>query len=200
MHKLSIWCGMLIGIGALAYLTVGGILGAILFAFGLMAVICTGKRNLYTGWIGICNFRAIEGWSRLFSMLLLNSIGVAFVAGLVYCTDINLLDRTNEIVNIRLNSTHLSLFCKSILTGIIMHVCVCCAIHKNTFIPTLIGVPLFILCGLPHCIADVFYYTYYVINNGHIEHILPVLVSWTVSIVGNTVGCNIPRLIDTDIY
>ncbi len=193
MRKLSIWCGLLIGIGALACTTTGGVLGAVLFSFGLVSVICTGKRNLYTGWVGVCNFTSAADWRKLFTMLFLNSVGVALIAALAWVADVDLSASVTSIVEKRLQSTYLGLLCKSAITGIIMHICVWCAIRKETFIPTLIGVPLFILCGLPHCIADVFYYTTYAAN-GNFD--VALLAPWAVSIVGNTIGCNIPRLID----
>lgn len=186
---------MLIGIGALACMVTGGVLGAVLFSFGLVSVICTGKRNLYTGWVGVCDFKTAAGWRKLFAMLLLNSVGVALVATLAWIADVDIAASVDAIVEKRLQSSYLGLFCKSVITGIIMHICVWCAIHKATFIPTLLGVPLFILCGLPHCIADVFYYTTSVANgNADIALLLP----WVVSIAGNTVGCNVPRLMDKD--
>lgn len=189
---LSLWCGFLISLGALAYLVVGGPLGALLFAFGLISVINTGKRNLYTGWVGICNFGSWGGWGTLIAMLTLNAMGVLIGVLLTCGTGIDIMEPVANIIDARYEASWLEIVSKSIYTGIIMHICVWMALYKQTFIPTLIGVPLFILCGFPHCIADVFYYGVYLCCDWDMNVLWP----WFLSIVGNTIGCNIPALID----
>lgn len=193
---LSIWCGFLISLGALAYLLVGGPLGAILFSFGLITVTHTGRRCLYTGWVGICNFSNKEGWGRLFLMLFWNTIGVCLGALLTLAMNVDVQQAATTIVENRLEMSHLEILSKSLVTGVIMHCCVWMAIYKQTVVPILIGVPLFILCGLPHCIADVFYYSIYTYFNWDITVIVP----WVISIMGNTIGCNLPGFFNDDLY
>jgi hypothetical protein len=50
--KLAILAGFLIGMGAIINLSVGGIYGALLFAFGLMTIVSF-KYNLFTGKAGL---------------------------------------------------------------------------------------------------------------------------------------------------
>ena len=52
------------------------------------------------------------------------------------------------------------------------------------------GVPVFILCGLPHCVADAFYYAL-ALFCGKAEWGL--LTAWLWAIAGNYIGCNLPR-------
>lgn len=192
--SLSIWCGFLISVGALSYVIVGGPIGALLFSFGLITVINTGKRNLYTGWVGICDFKSKQDWIKLFKMLIWNAVGVFLGCVLTLLSNIDIQDTVTTIVEGRLNTSLISILTRSIYTGVIMHVCVWMAIHKQTIIPTLIGVPLFILCGLPHCIADIFYYGMS-LKLGWDWHIPCV---WLTSVVGNTIGCKIPSIFNKE--
>ena len=163
--KSSIWCGILISIGGLAYLTIGGPLGALLFAFGLISVINTGNRCLFTGIAGVFNPKEISDYFSLLAILGMNFVGCGIMGVLVsfFWEDNQLL---NSIIEARYNTPYHIICIKSIFTGIIMHICVWSAKYKGTYIPVLIGVPLFILCGLPHCVADVFYYYLSEIQNG----------------------------------
>lgn len=184
----SVWCGMLIGLGGLGNLIVGGIPGALLFAFGLCSVVLSGNMCLYTGWAGRFDFRSGKEWVNLLVMLLLNGVGCAIVAYIASKTTAD----CSSIVQSRTTSPLLDVGLKAVLTGVIMHVCVWAYKMKQTFVPILIGVPLFILCGLPHCVADIFYYALDMVRNGaNCEVILP----WVVSVVGNLVGCNVPRIL-----
>ena len=54
----------------------------------------------------------------------------------------------------------------------------------------LFGVPVFIMCGLPHCVADAFYYAAALLF-GKFEVLM--LWAWLWAIVGNYIGCNLPR-------
>ena len=56
--RLAIFAGMLVGVGGLVYLRAGGIIGAVLFAFGLASVILC-KAQLFTG-----PGRSIYAWCR----------------------------------------------------------------------------------------------------------------------------------------
>lgn len=126
-------------------------------------------------------------------MLSWNVVGVFLGCTLTLLSNIDVKDTVTTIVEGRLNIPLISIFTRSIYTGVIMHLCVWMAIYKKTIIPTLIGVPLFILCGLPHCIADVFYYGLTLKHYG-----LSVLVPWIVSVLGNTLGCKLPSIFSKD--
>ena len=59
------------------------------------------------------------------------------------------------------------------------------------WVPLLFAVPLFIHCGFPHCIADAFYYLTaadYIVEQPH------VLWCYLATVIGNFVGCNVPRM------
>jgi formate/nitrite transporter FocA (FNT family) len=71
----------------------------------------------------------------------------------------------------------LAYFIRSIFCGMIMYICVE-LFKRGTYIGILYGVPLFIYCGFPHCIANII--------------ILGVAMTWHWSIVlaitGNLIG------------
>jgi formate/nitrite transporter FocA (FNT family) len=77
----------------------------------------------------------------------------------------------------------------SIGTGMIMTLAVYGA-RRNNYLPLLFGVPVFILCGLPHCVADAFYYAFSFMCG---DFRWTLLWAWLWAIIGNYIGCNLPR-------
>ena len=64
----AILAGIFISVGCIVNLNVGGIAGAVLFAFGLLAVVHY-QLKLYTGTAGFFDFRDAEEWWHLFLIL-----------------------------------------------------------------------------------------------------------------------------------
>lgn len=185
--SMSVYAGLLIGIAGLVYLRVGGLAGAVLFAFGLLCVVMCGAQ-LYTGKAG---FLPVKELPRLILMLAGNAVGcliAAFIA--TYCASEALLSNLDTILSARMAASWHGLLVTSAGTGMIMTLAVYGARRKH-FLPLLFGVPVFILCGLPHCVADAFYYAAALLL-GKFEIVL--LGAWFWAIVGNYIGCNLPRL------
>ena len=184
--SMSLFAGLLIGIGGLTYLRVGGVAGAVLFAFGLLCVVMCGAQ-LFTGKAGYLPYKDAP---KLLLMLLGNGVGCALAALIAsYCCTESLIANLDAIVNARLNASWHKLLVTSAGTGMIMTLAVYGARQKH-YLPLLFGVPTFILCGLPHCVADAFYYITAVFY-GNFEWAL--LIAWFWAIVGNYIGCNLPR-------
>lgn len=148
----STLAGLLISLGATAFLTVDNkIVGALLFSIGLTAVILL-EANLYTGKIGYVNSKA-----KLISaaLILIQNLLVALVCGLIFYSTKN-----NGCENLWLNkltkSWHEFLF-DSIGCGICIYLSV--ELYKKTgsIFVIVLGVLVFILSGFEHCIADIFY-------------------------------------------
>lgn len=177
--------GVLIGIAGTVYLNVGGVVGAAMFAFGLMSVVCW-KLDLFTGKSGFWNGRMI--W-RLIPVLLLNIAGVAMVA--LTTMKPEMTDMAVGITAKRFATPVWKLFLLSACCGFIMTTAVKFGREGNWW-PLLFGVPTFILCGFPHCVADIFYWTVAMVQGESLWAILPV---YLVTVAGNYAGCNIPRLI-----
>ena len=60
---------------------------------------------------------------------------------------------------------------------------------NEKFLPLLFGVPLFIVCGFRHSIADAFYYC----ASGLFS--MELFWNWIFIVLGNFVGCNIYRVV-----
>ncbi|MBQ2703547.1 MAG: formate/nitrite transporter family protein [Alistipes sp.] len=183
---MSIFAGILIGTGGLVYLRVGGVAGAVLFAFGLLCVVMCGAQ-LFTGKSGFLPYK--ESW-RLLPMLLGNAVGCMIMACVTrYVANGTVDANLYSILDAREAASWHGLLVTSAGTGMIMTLAVYGARRKH-YLPLLFGVPVFILCGLPHCVADAYYYAVALLNGGAEWSMLG---AWGWAIVGNYVGCNLPR-------
>lgn len=190
---MSIFAGLLIGIGGLVYLRVGGVAGAVLFAFGLLSVVMCGAQ-LFTGKSGFLPYR---DFPKLVAMIALNAVGCAIAALIAsYSGSEALVANLNTIIDARLAASWHKILVTSVGTGMIMTLAVYGARQKH-YLPLLFGVPVFILCGLPHCVADAFYYAAAAFY-GEFEWSL--LIAWLWAIVGNYIGCNLPRWFMRDTF
>ena len=184
--SMSIFAGLLIGTGGLVYLRVGGVAGAVLFAFGLLCVVMCGAQ-LFTGKSG---FLPYKDFPKLIAMIALNAVGCAIAAFIAsYCSSDALVANLQTIIDARLTASWHKVVVTSVGTGMIMTLAVYGARQKH-YLPLLFGVPVFILCGLPHCVADAFYYAAALFYNCFEWELL---IAWGWAIAGNYIGCNLPR-------
>ena len=182
----SIFAGLLIGIAGLVFLNVGGLGGAVLFAFGLMCV-TTCKALLFTGKAGFLPYKESM---QLIPMVLLNAVGclvTAYIA--MQATNPKMLSTLDTIMAAREAASWYNLLIASIGTGVIVTLAVY-GVRKGSYLPLLYGVPVFIMCGLPHSIADAFYYWVAILNGDFASWMI---VAWLMSVIGNYIGCNLPR-------
>lgn len=158
----------------------GGLAGAILFSGGLIFV-CSRNLHLFTG-------KAQKPSFQLIPMLLFNVSGV-----LVICIMMGVDMVGSDIIDFRLtcfNEQPIQFFMKCVACGAIMTMSVQEWAKKNYW-PLLFGIPIFVLLGLPHCIADVAY-----LISWHYWNPDGVYVwCWLTTVVGNFVGCNLYRIL-----
>ena len=187
--KSSVLAGICIGIAGFGFLALGGIAGAVLFAFGLITVVCY-KLKLYTGTAGFI----IKGEvGKLLIILLGNIIGCLLVALLARVSPMNLQDAAQKILAGRLAIGPLRAGLLAIGCGFLMTTAVTFA-RRGQWLPLLFAVPMFILCGFPHCIADAFYYL--TVPFSFIkENLGNVLLLYVCLVIGNFIGCNLYRII-----
>ena len=122
-------------------LRVGGVAGAVLFAFGLTTVVYYGLK-LYTGTAG---FIRIKGdWTMLCLVLLGNIIGCLLSAWLIAYAQPDCIEPASKILAGRLAKGPLACFLLAIGCGFIMTTAVEFA-RKGKMLPLLLGVPVFIL-------------------------------------------------------
>lgn len=151
--------GILIGIGGAAYLACDSrYAGAVLFTVGLLSI-CVLGFSLFTGKVGfIVGEHTRENFAELFLCLLGNYIG-ATASGLAVAAAIparaaKALDMCAAKLALPLPSTLiLSVFC-----GILMYLAVVIYREKQNVLGILFCVPVFILSGFEHSIADMFYF------------------------------------------
>ena len=151
---LSILAGICISIGCVVNLRVGGVAGAVLFAFGLTTVVYYGLK-LYTGTAGFIRLKG--DWSMLAVVLLGNIVGCFLSAWLISYAQPDCIEPATKILASRLAKGPWACFLLAIGCGFIMTTAVEFA-RKGKMLPLLLGVPVFILCGFAHSIADAFYF------------------------------------------
>ena len=184
----SILAGIMIGIGGTIYLSLDNkIVGSILFAIGLFAIVVYGF-NLYTGKIGylINNFNK-KYINELIITLIGNFIGTFFVGFILRYTRIyNMIsEKAKTLADIKLNDTLISILILSFFCGILMYLAV--NTYKEVkdigkYLAVFLGVIVFILCGFEHCIANMYYFS--VSSTWSLNTLLYLLVM----ILGNSLG------------
>lgn len=190
--RSGILAGFCIGIAGFGYLAEKSIIGAVLFAFGLLTVVHYGLK-LYTGTAGFIRKGEV---GKLLLILCTNLIGCLMVALMVRCSPMPLQETAQKILEGRLALGPLKGAVLSIGCGFIMTTAVTFA-RQGKNLPLLFGVPLFIMCGFPHCIADAFYYMCVPVDF-LLEHWGAILVFYVCIMIGNFAGCNLYRFIWKD--
>lgn len=158
--RSSIFAGIAIGTAGFGFLAAGvqseaygSLAGAVLFSFGLLTVV--GYRlKLYTGTAGFINKGEV---GQLFMILLGNIIGCFIASLLARVTPLEIQASAQRILELRLRTGAVRCGLLGIGCGFIMTTAVQFARQKQ-YLPLLFGVPLFIICGFTHCVADAFYY------------------------------------------
>ena len=178
-YLYSLLAGFSIGIAAICFLKGGQLVGAALFSFGLSAVVYS-KWPLFTGMAGFFGTR--REFAALWPMLLANAAGTA--AATLMAIDMNLAEAASTLVEIRVSRGFAGCLLPAVGCGFIMSVSVKYA-RKGQWIPLLLGIPTFVMCGFPHCVADIAYYS---IAPRGVEMLWP----WLGTVAGNFIGCNIP--------
>lgn len=183
---LAILAGICISIGCVVNLRVGGVAGAVLFAFGLTTVVYYGLK-LYTGTAGF--IRRQGDWSMLVMVLIGNIIGCLLTAWLIGYAQPDCIEPAAKILAGRLVKGPLACFLLAIGCGFIMTTAVEFA-RKGKMLPLIFGVPVFILCGFAHSIADAFYF---LVSPFTQLWQTEVLIVYIAEVLGNFVGCNLYR-------
>ena len=185
----SVVAGICIGIAGIGFLATRDIIGSVLFAFALLSVVAY-KLYLYTGTAGFIK----KGELPLLLLVFAGNIaGCLLMSLLARLSPMSLQESAQNILEGRLAMGPLHGGLLSIACGFIMTTAVTFARKGNNF-PLLFGVPLFITCGYPHCMADAFFYLcvpldFWMANLGSI-------LGFYVSIVlGNFIGCNFYRMV-----
>ena len=191
IFRSAIFAGICIGIAGFGFLA-DKTLGMFLFIFGLATVVSY-KLKLFTGTAGF-----VQSWSDMLDLLIIlvgNWCGRLLVGLAARCSALPLQETALHLLEGRLLLGPWKAGILSIGCGILMTTSVTFARKSRDFghwIPLLMAVPLFILCGFPHCIADAFYYLT-VDFSWLAAHAGEVLLLYACLVLGNFIGCNLYR-------
>ena len=193
--RSSIFAGIFIGTAGFGFLAsglqgqYGSLAGAVLFSLGLLAVV--GYRlKLYTGTAGFIKRNEV---GTLFLILLGNILGCLMLGLLARVSPMDIQGAAQKVLELRLKTGALNCGLLGIGCGLLMTTAVTFARQKH-YLPLLFAVPLFIICGFTHCVADAFYYICVPVDFMK-AHALEILGVYGCIVLGNLIGCNLYRIV-----
>ncbi len=187
--KKSILSGLMICIGGTVYLSCIALnlkpLGAFLFAAGLYSI-CMYGFNLYTGKVGYIayNFKDIKYIKLVVLVLVFNLLSTYLLGILASYAFPMVFEPAKNIYAAKTQTSLLRLFISGIFCGLLMFLSVD-TWKKGSKIGVFIYIPVFILCGFDHSIANSFYNG---IANGLNAFTVQNFLIFTVVILGNAAG------------
>ena len=157
-------------------------IGAALFAFGLV-VICAYGMSLFTGMAGYINKTNV---APFFTATGINCV-FAFALGFLASFNPACKEKAAAVCAGKIEKGVLWMFVSAIFCGMLIYLGVDFYKKKGRFIGIIFAVPIFVLCGFDHTVADMFYYGASGVYN--IADIPLLLVAFA----GNTLGISIVR-------
>ena len=156
--------------------------GAALFTVALLCI-CYKGYNLYTGKVGfIPEKHDQDAVAELFLGLAGNALGAA-LGGLALRAALPALGETaTALAEGKLRQTFLQTLLRGVFCGLLMYLAVSIFKEKNTPLGVIFCIPVFILSGFEHSIADMFYFA----AGGVFT--LPALGFITAAVLGNSLG------------
>ena len=166
----AVLSGIALGIAGTVYLmTPNPMLGAFLFAFALMTILCYGFK-LYTGAIGylVCKkWQEVPSYLWTLLLIYLGNFAGCFLTGLLIRgsrTYPKMEARVLAVCAEKLKDNSISLLILGFFCGILMYLAVETYRRKELgeifrFAAVFLCVGIFILCGFEHCIANMFYFS-----------------------------------------
>lgn len=155
----GISAGLVIALGGSVFLACENrYVGAVLFSVALLCI-CFKGYSLYTGKVGyIPEAHGKEEWSVLLLGLLGNLIGT-YISGVAVKYAIPAIGETAlTICTAKLTQTAMSTLIRGIFCGLLMYLAVSIYRDNKTPLGILFCIPVFILSGFEHSIADMFYF------------------------------------------
>ena len=180
----GVCAGVCITMGGAVYLAVENrIAGAVLFSVALLCI-CYRGYSLFTGKVGFLPEKHDkEAFSVLFLGLLGNFLGTLAGGLLVRLALPNLGEAARVLCEAKLvQQPWYGTLIRGVLCGVLMYLAVSIFRDKKTPLAILFCIPVFILSGFEHSIADMFYFAASGIVSGK-----ACLFLWIV-VLGNSVG------------
>lgn len=189
--KHSIASGLMLTIGATIYLLCDNkYIGAILFTVALSAICCL-NLVLFTG--SVCYTKTLKEFKSLMICLLGNIIGCFLFSKLIVIAKPELQQKSVDLFEPKLNQ----FFYQTIILGVFCGVLMAIAVEVfrrmegfSRFVGIFTCIPVFILSGFEHSIADI---TYFFMSGLPVS--FSVIVFILCAVVGNSVGGQMIRLL-----
>lgn len=182
----GILAGTMIAIGGTVYLSLAGsnkIIGAILFSVALLCI-CKQGYSLYTGKIGfVLSNHSKEDMSVVWFGLLGNFVATVIFGVILSYAIPSISVVAVEICKLKLTQEWFSTFIRAVFCGMLMYQAV--SIFKKNdqnLAGIFLCIPVFILSGFEHSIANMFYFAAAKILSGE------VIIYIITVILGNSVG------------
>jgi formate/nitrite transporter FocA (FNT family) len=188
----AVLAGLFIGIAGTVYLMCPfGVLGAFLFGFGLLTIVCNNFK-LFTGAVGYLAVQGKKAPEYLVSLLLIwggNLVGCFAVGEAVRNSRFNaaFFNKVNAICLSKINDGWGSLLILAFFCGILMYLAVD-TFKREKLAPVIrmmtvfLCVMVFIISGFEHCIANMYYFSAAGIWN--FDNLLVILIMT----LGNSLG------------
>ena len=179
----AVSAGIMIAIGGSVFLSCDSkYVGAVLFSVALLCICYLGF-YLFTGKIGyLANDFSKKNILNLTVGLAVNLL-TTFLLGLLISYALpNLAQKADIMCTAKLEQAFLITFIRAVFCGVLMYTAVEVFKEKKTPLGIIFCIPVFILCGFEHSIADMFYFG----ASGIFT--LRILTFELAAVLGNTVG------------
>ena len=156
----GILAGCMVSIGGTVLLSCDNrYLGALLFCIALLAI-CYFGFNLYTGKVGfLLGDHSAETLKLTFTGLLGNFLGTLLFGLLIAAALPQLREAALAACEKRLTQLPMQTLLRGCFCGLLMYVAVWTFREKKTVLGILFCIPVFVLSGFEHSIADMFYFS-----------------------------------------
>ena len=155
---LSLAAGMFVSIGGMVFLSCEDRLaGAVLFSVGLISICCLGL-FLFTGKIGYWAEERTAAYAVSMLVTLAGNCAGTFMCGrLIACAKPALAEKAAALCGGKLTMSPAAVVITAFFCGVLMYTAVAIYKEKGTLLGVVFCVPVFILSGFEHSIADMFY-------------------------------------------
>lgn len=181
----SLASGVLIGVGGIVYLSCDiKYIGAFLFSLGLFTI-CEFGLKLYTGEVGYIVINKGKYYLEVLQTLFGNIVGTLIAGLLTTVAKPEVSQKASVLCEAKLNQSPLQTLILAFFCGALMFIAV--NVYKKgagtgRYIGIFTAVPVFILAGFEHCMADMYYFFSAGLMN------LSMLAYILICIVGNAIG------------
>ena len=184
---LGFLAGLVITLGATAYLSLESTMaGALMFTVGLFAI-CSFGWNLFTGKVCYSFGKGPRYIGFLAVVWISNFAGAAAGGALIRLTRLEgVVARAQAVAATKLDDGLLSVFVLAIFCNVLIYIAVegyrSIENSLGRYLAVFFGVTVFVVCGFEHCVANMYYFTAAGVWSG--EAIVFILVNT----LGNALG------------